>query len=158
MSDEEDLFGDDDLFGNEVAEGADPDAELPKKKKRKKDLDFESLKAHGYEPPPSIEESDTYKKIATDRIIRQHEECQADRDQKEKAAEKAQADRDASVAKEKEKREMVTKADRTEVKKRLTVRDQTKDKRAKGQTGISDTANGYWKSDQEFHMTRDTFD
>ena len=32
--------------------------------------------------------------FSQDRIIRQHEECQADRDQKDKAAEKAQADRE----------------------------------------------------------------
>ena len=43
---------------------------------------------------------------------------------------------------------MVTQADQAEAKKRLTMRDKTKDKRAKGQAGISDTANGYWKSDQ----------
>lgn len=35
-----------------------------------------------------------------------------------------------------------------EAKKRPTMKDKTKDKRAKGQAGISDTAKGYWKSEQ----------
>lgn len=75
--DDDDLFGDD-LFSNPgadrlfaaalrswaVSEGQDPEADRPKKKK-KKDLDFKSLQDHGYEPPAPIEESETYKRIQT---------------------------------------------------------------------------------------------
>ena len=48
-----------------MPEGEDPEAVAPKKKKKKKALNFESLQQHGYEAPPPIEESETYKRIQT---------------------------------------------------------------------------------------------
>eukprot|EP00658_Telonema_sp_P-2_P007935 TRINITY_DN12961_c0_g1_i2.p1 TRINITY_DN12961_c0_g1~~TRINITY_DN12961_c0_g1_i2.p1 ORF type:complete len:165 (+),score=56.14 TRINITY_DN12961_c0_g1_i2:161-655(+) len=164
MSDSEDLLGDDDLFGEIPDEkgGGDPEAVAPSRKKKKKDLDWSSLQKHGYEPPPPIEQSDTYKRIQTERIIRQQEEVQAEHESQQRAAVKAELESKklTAAAAEKDERhaEQTRRVDAGDVKKRSTMKDKTKDKRARGQAGISGTANGYWKSEQEFHLTRDTFD
>ena len=56
----------------------------------------------------------------------------------------------AGQAKDREQQQQVATAAAAaqDVKKRSTMKDKTKDKRAKGQAGISDTAKGYWKSEQ----------
>eukprot|EP00656_Telonema_subtile_P018250 TRINITY_DN19842_c0_g1_i1.p1 TRINITY_DN19842_c0_g1~~TRINITY_DN19842_c0_g1_i1.p1 ORF type:complete len:191 (-),score=60.22 TRINITY_DN19842_c0_g1_i1:282-854(-) len=161
---DDDLFGDD-LFGeiaDEAPFGGDPEAVQPKKKK-KKSLKFDDIKKHGYEPPPPIEESETYKRIQTDRIIAEQEEVQHKIDAEEEKIAQAESARLANIAKHKaqaeEQQAQVAQAATAEkIQKRSTVKDKTKNKRALGQTGISGTANGHWKSDQEFHMTRDGFD